>query len=118
MAVTLPIAVRNSRRFMRFPRVEDYAGMLKYSTCGSENWPARRGRMSRFAAQTAPKANSAEVVFVTSRTLRQEHCRNPARLHAVRLWADRPAHTARWTGIDLWCVRIRRLRRVGAGVGL
>jgi hypothetical protein len=38
-----------------------------------------------------------------------------ARLHAVGLRADHPAHTARPTGIDLWRVGAWR---VGAGVGL
>src|SRR6266480_425200 len=38
-----------------------------------------------------------------------------ARLHAVGLRADHPAHTARPTGIDLWRVGAWR---VGAGIGL
>ena len=40
------------------------------------------------------------------------------RLHAVGLRADHPAHTARWTGVDLWRVRAGDLWRVGAGGGV
>src|SRR5439155_18737571 len=63
------------------------------------------------AAQRPATANSAHTVFVIPWTLRDGRRRPPtfARLQAVGLRADHPAHTARWTGVDLW--------RVGAGVG-
>src|SRR6266852_3350479 len=64
------------------------------------------------AAQRPATANSAHTVFVIPWTLRDGRRRPPtfARLQAVGLRADHPAHTARWTGVDLW--------RVRAGVGL
>src|SRR6266536_5920301 len=71
------------------------------------------------AAKRPATAKSAHTVFVISWTLRDGVAGVPAfaRLHAVGLRADHPAHTARWTGVDLWRVRAGDLWRVDLRTG-
>src|SRR6266536_3151387 len=71
------------------------------------------------AAKRPATAKSAHTVFVISWTVTGVAGVSAlARLHAVGLRADHPAHTARWTGVDLWRVRAGDLWRVGARGGV